>query len=387
LSSSGVSTYFQTDGEGRFRANPASGTRFVVAALPPEGQPYLSLSKRLDWPKGAIERSIDLALPRGVPIRGKVVEEATGGPVADAGVWYEAPPTPGTDSFGGSRPATTSGDGSFTIAAPPGPGHLVIQGPSDHFVLREIGSNRLYRGQSGGLRIYSHAFIACDPKPGENPEVQVALRRGATVEGRLIGPDGRPIREARLIGRTFLLPFGQPGRRWRGGSTAARDGRFVLHGLDPGAEVPVHVLEPKGKLGATATLSGKSGADGPVTIRLEPCATARARLVDRDGKPVAGFRDPRLIVMVVTPGLPSGVTSPPEQLAAHEDILSRFDPVNYGDAPASGADGRILFPALIPGASYSVRIGPRNGPPTFRKDFTVKPGETLDLGDILVEKP
>ena len=57
------------------------------------------------------------------------------------------------------------------------------------------------------------------------------------------------------------------------------------------------------------------------------------------------------------------------------------------DGPVSDAEGRIAFPALIPGATYRVIDRPRGGPPTFRKDFTVKPGETVDLGDILIEKP
>jgi hypothetical protein len=45
---------------------------------------------------------------------------------------------------------------------------------------------------------------------------------------------------------------------------------------------------------------------------------------------------------------------------------------------------------LIPGATYRIiDRTPFRGPdgPQFRKDFTVKPGEILDLGDILIEKP
>jgi hypothetical protein len=33
------------------------------------------------------------------------------------------------------------------------------------------------------------------------------------------------------------------------------------------------------------------------------------------------------------------------------------------------------------------RLSDRSGPGKVRKEFTVKPGETLDLGDILIEKP
>ena len=35
-------------------------------------------------------------------------------------------------------------------------------------------------------------------------------------------------------------------------------------------------------------LAGESAAGVPVTVRLEPCGAAKARLIDRGGKPVAG---------------------------------------------------------------------------------------------------
>ncbi len=48
----------------------------------------------------------------------------------------------------------------------------------------------------------------------------------------------------------------------------------------------------------------------------------------------------------------------------------------------------MTLPGLIPGASYRVmdRSDAGRGD-QVRKDFTVKPGQTLDLGDILIETP
>ena len=43
---------FQADAEGRFRINPMAGDRFNVATQSPDGQPYLGVTKWLDWPKG-----------------------------------------------------------------------------------------------------------------------------------------------------------------------------------------------------------------------------------------------------------------------------------------------------------------------------------------------
>ena len=234
-----------------------------------------------------------------------------------------------------------------------------------------------------------------DLKPGsDSQEVNVVLRRGATVNGQVVGPDGQPVRDAWIFSRIILDPRRGAWRSWTGRHHGkVRDGRFEVHGLDPDTEVPVYFLDPKRKLGGVVNLSGKSAAGGPVTVRLEPCGAARARLVDPDGKPVAG-RLPRgssMITMVVTPGPPySTAKDKAGLLAADEDDLTVVDPVNYENELVSDADGRITLPVLIPGATYrfidyTTAVRGEAGP-QVRKEFTVKPGETLDLGDIRIEK-
>ena len=65
--------------------------------------------------------------------------------------------------------------------------------------------------------------------------------------------------------------------------------------------------------------------------------------------------------------------------------------MNYETELAPDAQGRIALPVLIPGATYrfvdSTMVVRGVTGPQVRKEFTVKPGETLDLGDILIEKP
>ena len=172
----------------------------------------------------------------------------------------------------------------------------------------------------------------------------------------MIGPDGQPVPDTWMISRVMLSPPGGMRQTWRGDQHGnARNGRFELHGLDPDAEVPVYFLEPNRKLGATAYFSGKSASGGPVTVRLQPCGTAQARLVDPDGKPVGGFSKPWLISMVVTPGPFAGNKARKEGLLlADEARLPRVDPINYEHDPVSDAQGRITFPALIPGATYRI---------------------------------
>jgi hypothetical protein len=390
----GLGTFnrFDADDQGRFRINPPAAERYDITVSSMSGPPYLDAStSSFVWPKGTVEHRVDYALHRGVPIRGKVVEEGTGRPVAGARVSFRS--TRMHDETTGDRNshAATVADGSFRLAVLPAPGYLVVLGPTDDYVYRSIGGRVVEEGKPGGPRFSAHALVPYEAKYGvEGPEVTVSLRRGETVAGRVVGPDGRTIPSAAMIGRILLAPSLGGWRFWNYAyKPYTRDGRFAVHGLDPDAEVPIHFIAAEEMLGATAMLSGKSAANGPVTVRLEPCGAVRARLVDRGKKPVAGFRGSRLIAMIVTPGPSRGDADQQDQVNGDSAAVLAIDPTHYADGPGpvSDADGWVALPALIPGATYRVQAGPRRGPPTFRKDFTVKPGEMVNLGEIVVERP
>ncbi len=72
-----------------------------------------ALSERLEtmfkWPKGAVEYPIDLALPRGVVIRGKVTEEGSGKPVAGARISFGSRRTQAQARRGLQWPARRAG--------------------------------------------------------------------------------------------------------------------------------------------------------------------------------------------------------------------------------------------------------------------------------------
>ena len=375
-------------------ANPKSADRYSVSVTPPAGQPYLNVEKGFNWNKGALEHSIDVILPRGAVIHGKVTEDGSGKPLAGARVSYTSRRRKDEQSGAWNGHSGTGTDGSYLLAVLPGPGYLVVQAPSDEYVLQEIGSQVVQLGQPGGRRFYANAFVAGDMKPDSTTlEVNVKLRRGVTVKGQVVGPDGKLVPDASVISVAILAPYPGAYRTWRADFRGAvRSGHFELHGLDPDVEVPVFFLEPKSKLGATVKVSGKSAAGGPITVRLEPCGMAKAWLVDPGGKPVEGYRASSMIVMVVTPG-PAALRRNAQgdsQLLAHQGTLTDIDPTNYGKDLVSDTQGRIAFPVLISGATYRIidRTTSRDAVgPQVRKEFTVKPGEKVDLGDILIEKP
>jgi hypothetical protein len=292
----------------------------------------------------------------------------------------------------------TGPDGTYRVAAPPGPGYLVVQGPDDDYVLREFaGAGAMYTAQPGRRRMYAHAYHSVDLKAdGPDQEINLSVRRGVVIRGRAVGPDGGPARDAWFCSR--LMPRAQADGGWKlwllpgdHSRSLMLDGRFVLHGLDPAtaAEVPVYFLDPERKLGAVVRFSGRSAADAAMTVRLEPCGSARARLVTTDGKPLERYAAAGLVSLVVTPGPPirwsEAKDGPP---FAEEAYVGELDTINYVNTLVSDAEGRLTFPALIPGATYRVEdvtAGP--GGPVVRKEFIVKSGEQIDLGDVLIAKP
>jgi hypothetical protein len=232
-------------------------------------------------------------------------------------------------------------DGSFQLAVSPKSTHLIVQGPSKDFMRQEIGQRMLEEGRPDGLRIYAHAFIPYDLKSGgDSRELNVVLRRGTTVKGQVVGPDGQPIQDAKMVSRVILMSSGVPWRSWQGDYTGhMRNARFELQGLASNVEVPVFFHEPKRKLSALVNLSDKLGAGGLITVRLQSCGAAKARLINSAGKPLAEYRDRCLISMVVTPGPAwySRNKADEGRLAGEKDFFCRIDPINYTDGPVADA--------------------------------------------------
>src|SRR5205085_7992079 len=62
-----------------------------IHAFPHPGEPYLNAFVGVDFPRGVVRREIEVKLPRGVPVRGKVTEAGSGKPVAGAYVTHAGP--------------------------------------------------------------------------------------------------------------------------------------------------------------------------------------------------------------------------------------------------------------------------------------------------------
>ncbi len=312
--------------------------------------------------------------------------------MAGASVQYLAARTPDGVIDRDRAVVASRDDGSFEIVVLPGKGHLFVFGPTRR--LRPRGDRRAHalpeRPRPGGQRHYA---------PQDHPVRRQARRPPRRDRRRAPARAGRSrAASSARTGRRSPTPGSSPRSTSTtstssGGATSAahaRDGRFELHGLDPERPVRVAFLDSDHQWGAVGRALGQAGRRGdhgpaPAVRPGDGPARRARRQAHRGASPSSRSW--------AAPGPAQDIPRPAEQaeLAAdtvvHAQHRSRLPPA---DRPRTDADGRITLPDLIPGATYRISGSYLNVPtkrdPVY-KDFTVKPGETLDLGDIPIERP
>jgi RNA polymerase sigma factor (sigma-70 family) len=361
-----------TDADGRYRVSSARGPQYngeevgILMVFPPQDQPYCNTQKEFRWPRGLVKHTLDIKLPRGVLVRGKVTEQESGKPVAGSQVRYwtqQNNPSLKAEKLGpynfinGKDMTATAADGTFRIACRPGQGYLIIEGPDADYVLHENGGyNRFYVGKRGGQPWLSHGFVAIDAKPGVEPiDVTVTLRKGVTIQGEVAGPHEKPVKDLNVFCR--LEGFSTH-------PTKVQGQHFELHGCDPAEPVTAFFLDTANGWGATAQLSAKD-RDKPVRVELAPLGSAQVRFVNRDDKPRANFYPGLFLVLSPKHG---------DLNAQTHMIASPFRKVG----PHTDEDGYCTLTGLIPGATYQF------GYAEIQTTFTAESGKTVKVPDVTV---
>jgi hypothetical protein len=158
-------------------------------------------------------------------------------------------------------------------------------------------------------------------------------------------------------------------------------GRFELRGCDPAASYQVMFLDTEHEWGATTTIAGKSASENLV-VKLQPCVTATARFLNRQGKPLVKYRvDPEL---VLAPG-PYHVTTFGQNgaLEGRYDSYANIDRPHYWSGIETDDQGRATMPDLIPGATFCFFTS-KNWDQQHL--FKAEPGRKIDLGDIVLDR-
>ncbi|HKB05670.1 MAG TPA: sigma-70 family RNA polymerase sigma factor [Gemmataceae bacterium] len=377
----------QTDEKGEFRVRPFPGERLEIYVYPAHDQPYLAVRHFLKWPADAAEHKFDLAVPRGIALRGKVVEMGTDRPVAGAAVTYQwaytnnpfrVPARP--DVEWRYRGATTEVDGTFALTVPPGPGQLLVKATEPDFVRVETSSQQTEAGKEakGGTPFFPDAAVPFNLKPADVPaDLSVRLRRGVTFRGQVVTSDGKPVKSALLFTPAFL----PDGIEFRGRPLVVRDGRFELPGCDPTGKVATWVYDPQTREAGFGEFP--VGAASAPVLKLAPCSSGRVRVEDAAGKVVEkAYVNLNLVLRPGEEINPSADSGTPAELTVSDTWLYKME----HQPTDAGTGGTYPFRDLIPGAQYTVRAMTSS---MFSKRlvFTAPKAGFQDLGTLTPEPP
>jgi RNA polymerase sigma factor (sigma-70 family) len=352
-----------TDREGRYRLvglPKGPGNALIAEAyghMPQAGDlPYLAAIREVGDTPGLEPVTADVALKRGVWVKGRVIDKATGKPVRGGFDYFCFPDNPGATELPllGRIPADwTQKDGSFRIVALPGRGLVAVRADRDEYRMG-VGADRIKGPREGVIletypyRLYPgnfHQIVEVSPRPGdESIACDVVLDPGRTLKGTVLGPDGKPLAGARVAG---LRPLGY----WE--AQPLKEAEFTLRGLSPGERRRLQMVHEGKKLAGWLEVRGDE--KGPVHVRLEPWGSVTGRLVTPDGVPMTNVS------------------------------------IGLGSLPSvqAGKDGKFRIEGLAPGLKYNLRVTKESylleSSGKGIENLTTRPGETKDLGDVEVK--
>ncbi len=210
---------------------------------------------------------IELLIGDELAVEGRVVDDATGQPLAQATLYGEG-------DLGGDIPvAVTDAAGRFRLQT-----RLTWGGPPPFFL----------RARGYGCRQVSV------PVPSAPPAVvELRLARGHTIRGRLVvAADGRPVADAvvalfPMVERTDATRF-SPANECVATRSAA-DGTFALEEVDPRVDQTL-LVRHEANAGVERLLRGSAAASADLELGdlvVEEGALVAGRVLDEAGKPVA----------------------------------------------------------------------------------------------------
>ena len=134
--------------------------------------------------------------------------------------------------------------------------------------------------------------------------------------------------------------------------------------------------------GWAAAVDLRAGGESAPEVKLNRCGSARVRLVDAKGRPLAG----RVMQPILLTERSFAADKPPLERAADGHFSICFDPRHYPTDldPVSDGDGWLTLPALIPGARYVLEYTAVEGVLRHTPEFRVEPGEQLQLPDLAI---
>jgi hypothetical protein len=365
----------RTDADGRYRVSGhQADMTYFTTVYPRADSGYLTASERRhEWPAGAKALEVNFALERGKLVGGRVIDRDTKQPIAGAAVVYQ--PARGNpnnkDRYDLRNTVLTDREGRFTITALPGEGFLAVETPDENYIRTPL---KLARRDE---TVYPQGHAAINvPKEGDLKPVDIALKKGVTLEARVLAPDGQVVSDlvamypgidARLI------------NVWNGGQEFP-DGTFRIPGADPDRTYRVFLVQPDRRLGAVARLKVDPKSTAPIEVRLQPTATVKGRLVNPTGSaPDKVQVYPQILLTEDSRELKETDLFNEDLVQFYNIVLGQRHFHFYHEF--DGCNGEFSFEALIPGVRFYV-VGADGRREAYVPVDVLKPGEVRDLGTI-----
>jgi hypothetical protein len=363
----------RTDANGRFHLTGLPvGTSYRLHVKPPTPSLYLSAVHEYKPETATGPLAWDPRMKRGVVVRGRVVDGATGQPVRG---WaridsYEDQLGPDYENIprGATSQAELDAEGRFAVATVPGPAVVQI-GSSNPIHRRAHGyekirgydaeSQMIHAGATAFAPATAHAVIEVEAGRGNEAEpLEIRLEPGQTVKVKVADPEGEPI-----VGTQVRELRDRPYSHYN--LTLAPRDEFEVNGLDPSQPRRVVIRHEGRRLAGSVLLKGDE--PGPIELRLQPWGTIVGRVVDEGGNPRANIQ----------------LKPPTEVLIPQQEDFDLLPPVGRTFDGRLEDDGRFRVEGLVPGLRYTAvaRDGHNVKGEVFR-DRIIGPGEVVDLGDV-----
>lgn len=381
----------RTDGRGRYEIRGArKGKSYMVEVANDAAVGYMACQVRVEDTAGYQPVVANIGVKKGAIITGKVIDQSTGKPILG---WVRvgiltgnrfAEDYPTFDSSAWIDTPRTDDDGTFRVVTVPGP-VLLMGGPDErrlpgkrmgclkykpvvpdpqcpqYFSKKEqrnsLGVPYVFYGYQGIVPLSGNFCKVLDLKPGSPPVKQdILLEAGAALPIRIQDAEGQP------LANTFVTGMGPDnGER---PILCETDACSAYH-LEAGKPRLMVFYHPERKLTGSRTLKGDEKQ--PVMVKLGPTGAIEGRLLDADGKPLAGI--------VIEASYQDG-----EAEEIHQAIHEKKQIV-------TDADGTFTLDELIPALKFELSF--RHGKRRFERiskpaeaSIEIKPGETREIGTI-----
>ena len=270
---------------------------------------------------------------------------------------------------------------SFLLQRSPGTLDVSVEGCSCDFQMQPVQAERQVSPTKSIFtpeNVFAHAML--EVPAGREGEVKLAVRRGVTVGGEIVGSNGKVPAEVTM--RHAFPQYSGFTDNYRF-SVYIRHGHFAIHGVPQNGDFPVVFFDAAGDEGKYLFLHG-ADASQSVKVQLEKCGSATLHFVDPEGRP-AKVQPQNLFVYLSDQLEPGAKVGPMENVLPFSFPAWEFDYAKRG-VITTDEQGQIKLTSLVPGLTYKLGTG-NTLADGIAEQVTIRvgPAQHIDVPAIVVQ--